>query len=79
MYRTVHNFSKEKSMLAELNGSQMKLVCPNCQGDGIGESGLGEKFVHCFGRCMADISREECQVAPISSPEELQLLSQPPY
>lgn len=66
-------------MLTQVNGSTMKLVCPNCQGDGVGESGLGEKFVHCFGRCMADISPEDCQKVPVTSPEELQLLSQQPY
>lgn len=66
-------------MLVEVNGSQMKLVCPNCQGDGIGQSGLGEKLVHCFGHCMADIFREDCQIVPVTSPEELQLLRQQPY
>lgn len=65
-------------MLIEDEGVYKKLVCPDCEGDNIGESGLGGKLVHCF-TCMFDILRGDCAEVPVTSEEELRILQQPPY
>jgi hypothetical protein len=66
-------------MLIEKDGIQMKCVCPECGGDNVGESGLGGGLLHCFGSCMRDVPRQDCQLTPVTSAAELQALQQPAY
>ena len=67
-------------MLIFNNGTHFKLVCPQCGGDNVGRSGFGEKYVHCFSSsCMIDIAVEACKQVPVTSKEELQVLSQEEY
>lgn len=67
-------------MLTETNDGPMKFVCPECGRDGIGESGLGSKLVHCFApSCTKDFSKESCEAVPVTSQTELQVLRQPCY
>lgn len=66
-------------MIVEKDGVQMKLVCPDCKGDAVGESGLGGGLLHCFGSCMRDLMRGECLAVPIASKAELQALRQEAY
>ena len=65
-------------MLRENNGKKEKPVCPYCGGSNIGESGLGQNYLHCFGSCMADIPVHEV-VFVEASDDELSALSQEPY
>ena len=65
-------------MIFEEEGVQKKLVCPDCGGDAIGESGLGGSWLHCFGRCMVDIPRQDCLVVLVQTQAEADVLSQPP-
>jgi hypothetical protein len=59
-------------------GAPLKLVCPECEEDAIGESGMGVRYVHCFGRCMKDIVKEGCPAVPVRK-EELPALLQEAY
>lgn len=65
-------------MLVDLGGKNYKLVCPSCGGSNIGDSGMGDKYVHCFGHCMVDILKNECGMAE-ATPDELSTLSQEAY
>ena len=65
-------------MLIIIADKQYKLVCPCCGGSNIGNSGLGEKYVHCFGYCMADIPKDSCGMSE-ALPEEIQAFSQEEY
>ena len=66
-------------LIQDPQGVYKKLVCPDCNGDNIGESWAGGDWAHCFGHCMMDIRREDCSLVLVSSPEELAALSQDPY
>lgn len=66
-------------MLTEKDGAHYKYVCPECGGDGIGESGLGGGMVHCFGHCMADFPKTECKTVLVTDEAELAVLKQPAY
>jgi hypothetical protein len=66
-------------MLFEKDGKTFKYVCPSCGGDGIGESGMGMKYVHCFRPCYSDIPKDTCPTALVTSEEEKRLLSQESY
>jgi hypothetical protein len=66
-------------MIFEDDGVQKKLVCPSCKSDASRESGLGGGLLHCFGRCMADIPRQDCLVFPVQTQAEADALSQSPY
>lgn len=66
-------------MLIQRDGVSWKLICPSCRGDNIGESGLGGKFVHCFGHCMMDILKSECPTQMVETEEEVAVLEKPAY
>lgn len=67
-------------MLVEEGGVYKKYICFICEGDQIGTSGLGEKYVHCFGKsCMRDIEKSECETEVVTSPEEIAALRQEAY
>jgi hypothetical protein len=64
-------------MLADVDGRRLKVVCPDCLGDDVGESGLGQKYWHCFTpRCSKDLPRDEFLYVLPSSPKEVQVLQQ---
>ena len=64
-------------MLVTRDGKPYKLLCPDCKGEDIGESGLGGGLAHCFGYCMRDLSKESC-IEVLASPGEVHALSQGP-
>jgi len=66
-------------MIVEEDGVEKKLVCPDCKGDAVGESGLGGGLLHCYGRCMRPLDRGECLTAPIATETERQALRQDAY
>ncbi len=66
-------------MLVPETEGRMKYVCPDCGGDNVGESGMGGRYIHCFGVCMKDLEKASCPTAPVTSSEEAITLSQEPY
>ena len=66
-------------MLIQVEGVYKKLLCPECKGDNIGESGLGGSLVHCFGNCMMDFSQDACGQVTITSSEEIEAHKQSLY
>lgn len=65
-------------MLIVEDGVTKKLVCSHCECDNIGESALGESYVHCF-KCMTDIKKGSCTLFPVTDEAELAVLQQGAY
>jgi hypothetical protein len=66
-------------MIVKEDGVEKKLICSDCKGDAVGESGLGGGLLHCYGKCMRPLTRSECTTVPITTEAELQSLRQDPY
>jgi hypothetical protein len=66
-------------MVFQEGGVWKKFVCPSCGGDNIGESGLGGERLHCFGKCMMHLGRDDCKVVEVTDEKELAALQQEPY
>ena len=66
-------------MLVNQDGKPFKYVCPDCGCDNIGESGLGERYLHCFNSCMRDFSKSSCPTVLVTFDEEMKRLSQDAY
>ena len=62
-------------MLIGEEGGYKKLVCQDCSGDNICESGLGGKLVSCL-KCMTHVPQEECLQVAVTDPAEVKLLQQ---
>jgi hypothetical protein len=64
-------------MLIEVDGKLLIVVCPDCLGDNVGESGLGQKYWHCFtSHCSKDLPRDEFLYVVPTSLKEVQVLQQ---
>ena len=58
------------------NGLPLKYVCPSCGKDAVSASAMGDRYLHCFSRCMADFEKSDCPTRLVASETELAALGQ---